>query len=787
MSGSQTPNDPGFTVDPITGRLVPTRAAIGATGAYNDPSVGASPSLLSMMGSPSPQAASQLESSQEYQMQKAQAVMDRLEKQRGITTPPPGNPAPPMAQVPQPPQALLGEPPPAPAAAASPATPPSGDDLATAMARLRAGAPQTTPQAPPAASGADPTQGQPPAPPPAPSASIAAPVAPSPAPGAPSPAPPTSSGGGAPIGIQLNNPLNVRGFPGQPFVDPTHPDNGKFANYPDMSSGVAGAAHQISLYDGRGLNTVSKIIATWAPSSDGNNPGEYADFVSKALGVSPDAKLDLKDPAVVAPLVNAMARMETGRPIPPDALQSGVAAGLGRTPGYVVAQPQGNDPNAGVGSSGLGSPSSDLKYDPNTIPRATMSDKLMALASGLLSGPTFGAGLGRGMEQLTALNQQDRQAAFEGQKLNLSTAKTNADVNMEKGRLAALNQPRNVGQPTRDENGVMWQQTQVPATGAYGRYQLDGKTSQMIGAETKAATGAATVAKTSAETDALNAPQPNGQPIQTSDGQYLQPMAVKSTGAQSFTVLPGAPSSFVRTGLTAARLNETVKMDGAKLDGSIAYGQAGGKADSNAETAMLNNGPVAVAALSQSARIRAAVNANADIMGPGALDDFKRYLVTQGLSVGSSSQNTQSVLVSLLAQQKTQMVGLMKGAVGARVTNMEAQLGAAQGVTPQTTAEAANLILDLQDKISRRTAQPFQAYESDHDIEVTIKAAGGFRKWQAAQQNALETADGASSDPANPPKSDLQFNSGHVTMGAGGVVNYTPAGSNKAIPINRIK
>jgi hypothetical protein len=90
--------------------------------------------------------------------------------------------------------------------------------------------------------------------------------------------------------------------------------------FQSFSSPQEGIAAQESLlrrrYFGRGLNTVSSIVETYAPrqSRGGDNTDEqvnnYIAYVSRRLGVNPQDSLS---PAMVPRLAAAMREVETGR------------------------------------------------------------------------------------------------------------------------------------------------------------------------------------------------------------------------------------------------------------------------------------------------------------------------------------------------------------------------------------------------------------------------------------------------------------------------------------------
>jgi hypothetical protein len=102
-----------------------------------------------------------------------------------------------------------------------------------------------------------------------------------------------------------NNPGNLRAGAGQTGTDP----NG-FAVFPDVSTGWAALYHQISLDSGRGLD-LSQFISKYAPPSE-NNTGNYLNYLTGQLGVSPTTQLaDLGPPGVNPPMAP---RQSTGGP-----------------------------------------------------------------------------------------------------------------------------------------------------------------------------------------------------------------------------------------------------------------------------------------------------------------------------------------------------------------------------------------------------------------------------------------------------------------------------------------
>jgi hypothetical protein len=89
-----------------------------------------------------------------------------------------------------------------------------------------------------------------------------------------------------------NNPGNLRSGPGQTGTDP----NG-YAIFPDVATGYAALDNQISLNIGRGLSLDEffagkpGVYPGYAPSSDANNPAQYASTVAGWLGIDPTVPL----------------------------------------------------------------------------------------------------------------------------------------------------------------------------------------------------------------------------------------------------------------------------------------------------------------------------------------------------------------------------------------------------------------------------------------------------------------------------------------------------------------
>lgn len=143
-------------------------------------------------------------------------------------------------------------------------------------------------------------------------------------------------------GLRNNNPTNLKA------VGNEARDAQGFAVFANMAQGLAAARDQLYRYARRGINTIRGIVTKWAPAADGNQTAKYIDFVSKALGKSPDAPLS---PADYPALLAAMSRMEDGAGAP------GRAA-----VGKLLAPPA---PGAGAALAASGAPASPALARPS--------------------------------------------------------------------------------------------------------------------------------------------------------------------------------------------------------------------------------------------------------------------------------------------------------------------------------------------------------------------------------------------------------------------------------------
>ncbi|EID9932631.1 lytic transglycosylase [Salmonella enterica] len=141
---------------------------------------------------------------------------------------------------------------------------------------------------------------------------------------------PDQIGQAAKRGERNNNPGNLN-FAGQAGAELERP-GGRFARFETAFDGLRALSRQLVLYAGRGINSVEKIISTWAPASDNNNTAAYIQAVSQRLGVDPRVALNLNDPQTMSALMSSIIHHENGRNIySRELIGKAAIAGIGGT------------------------------------------------------------------------------------------------------------------------------------------------------------------------------------------------------------------------------------------------------------------------------------------------------------------------------------------------------------------------------------------------------------------------------------------------------------------------
>lgn len=124
---------------------------------------------------------------------------------------------------------------------------------------------------------------------------------------------PAPFGPDAPRGLRNNNPGNIRltdiswqgEVPGR--------DTG-FETFASPVDGLSALAQNLRTYGSKhGINTLQGLAERYAPASDGNDPANYARFLSSQTGIPLDAQIDLTDRRTLETLMPAIVEMENGR------------------------------------------------------------------------------------------------------------------------------------------------------------------------------------------------------------------------------------------------------------------------------------------------------------------------------------------------------------------------------------------------------------------------------------------------------------------------------------------
>lgn len=116
----------------------------------------------------------------------------------------------------------------------------------------------------------------------------------------------------APRGIRNNNPGNIKFGSFARGMGATGSDANGFAIFPTPMAGMAAMSNLLGNYAASGIHTIRGAISKWAPSLE-NNTNAYVSAVSKNLGISPDANVDLTDPAFRARLMSQISLHENGK------------------------------------------------------------------------------------------------------------------------------------------------------------------------------------------------------------------------------------------------------------------------------------------------------------------------------------------------------------------------------------------------------------------------------------------------------------------------------------------
>jgi len=104
--------------------------------------------------------------------------------------------------------------------------------------------------------------------------------------------------------VKNHNPGNLR-VPGSKT---------EFQKFSSDDEGIRAMASQLRLYEDRDkLDTIAKIVAKYAPSSENNTQAYIAAVSQRLYGTDPNAHLDLHNPTTMAALISAMTKQENAK------------------------------------------------------------------------------------------------------------------------------------------------------------------------------------------------------------------------------------------------------------------------------------------------------------------------------------------------------------------------------------------------------------------------------------------------------------------------------------------
>lgn len=113
-------------------------------------------------------------------------------------------------------------------------------------------------------------------------------------------------------GIRNNNPCNIRRTKDKWQGMCKMQTDTSFVQFESRLWGYRAVFIILRGYIGKGKDTIGKIIAKWAPSSDGNNTQSYINYVSKSTGINASHALRWENKDELVEIVRSMARMESG-------------------------------------------------------------------------------------------------------------------------------------------------------------------------------------------------------------------------------------------------------------------------------------------------------------------------------------------------------------------------------------------------------------------------------------------------------------------------------------------
>lgn len=124
-------------------------------------------------------------------------------------------------------------------------------------------------------------------------------------------------------GLRNNNPGNIRWNGFDQWEGMTGTDGQNFIIFESVEYGIRAMYRILSNYAGRGVETLSDIISTWAPAEDSNDVDAYVASVASRTGLQPGATVR---PEQYPALIKAIIHHENGiNPYSDALIERGVA------------------------------------------------------------------------------------------------------------------------------------------------------------------------------------------------------------------------------------------------------------------------------------------------------------------------------------------------------------------------------------------------------------------------------------------------------------------------------
>lgn len=118
-----------------------------------------------------------------------------------------------------------------------------------------------------------------------------------------------------PRGIRNNNPGNIilTNIPWEGKIPTSQNTDGEYEQFTNIIYGIRAMIKNLYSYRDRGLDTITRIVSTWAPD-DAATVNNYIAFVSENTRVNPENRFPLDNMDAFYKLVASMAYFENGRP-----------------------------------------------------------------------------------------------------------------------------------------------------------------------------------------------------------------------------------------------------------------------------------------------------------------------------------------------------------------------------------------------------------------------------------------------------------------------------------------